>query len=383
MRRVNIFWPCVFPHGGALSNYIECLAKALAFEGYCVSLFVFCKETNYDSFNRCPFRIIDISSHSNNKFIKRLNEGRVLPLKFARIITKLKPTKNDLFITRQESGIDRIILFFRKIYRYKTCTCPLEWYSKEFFNSKHRWIESKNAFIRNKKHDLILPISRNIDLQFKDFKVHSLILPPMVDIKEYQLNQGLSFNTIEFVFSANGAMKDSLNNMLEGICLLKDDDLSKAYFHFTGVKEENAKKVIGEKRWIYLKNHLMFHPWMEYNELVNLYHHCHYLYLAREKNQMTISNFPSKIPEAMALGIVPVVSRVGDYADIYLNDGTNCIFIEGSTSESCAEKLHTAINLGEEKYHSLSRAARKTAETKFDYTNWSSKIKKCIESLYQ
>lgn len=50
---------------------------------------------------------------------------------------------------------------------------------------------------------------------------------------------------------------------------------------------------------------------MKYGELIGLYQEMHFLLLARGVSQMTLANFPSKVPETMCFGIVPIVSEVG------------------------------------------------------------------------
>ena len=85
-----------------------------------------------------------------------------------------------------------------------------------------------------------------------------------------------------------------------------------------GCSEEALNKLSGV---------LVFHGRLEYAELLELYQNMDYLFLAREKNIITESNFPSKVPEMLVYGVIPVCSDVGDYTKLYLRTGENAISV--------------------------------------------------------
>ena len=89
---------------------------------------------------------------------------------------------------------------------------------------------------------------------------------------------------------------------------------------------------------------------------------------------MTRANFPSKVPEVMCYGIIPIVSKVGDYTDIYLKDGKNSIIFEGCSAQACLEALRRAINMSQTEKENLSQGARKCAENDFFYQKWEKRI---------
>lgn len=74
-----------------------------------------------------------------------------------------------------------------------------------------------------------------------------------------------------------------------------------------------------------------------------------YLFLAREKNIITESNFPSKVPEMLVYGVIPVCSDVGDYTKLYLENDVNAIIFEGAAPEECSQAYRRAINIDKEK----------------------------------
>lgn len=104
---------------------------------------------------------------------------------------------------------------------------------------------------------------------------------------------------------------------------------------------------------------------MEYDELVKLYQQMHFLILARDINEMTKANFPSKVPELMCYGVIPIVSRVGDYTKYYLVSDRNSIIMDGCSKEVIKEAIKRCLQMSCESINNMSRNARETAEEKF------------------
>lgn len=96
---------------------------------------------------------------------------------------------------------------------------------------------------------------------------------------------------------------------------------------------------------------------------------------------MTLANFPSKVPEVMNMGIVPIVSDVGDYTKYYLEDGKNSIFIFGSGEQACYEAVQKALKLFPKQFKELSKNARRCVEERFDYHVWAPVIREMIEDV--
>ena len=177
-------------------------------------------------------------------------------------------------------------------------------------------------------------------------------------------------------------MKDSLAEILKGAASLDEELRSRMRFHLTGVKQAVVDEILTEQEKTRLQDVLIVHKWMQYEELVALYQQVHYLFFARPVNRMTLSNFPSKVPEALTYGVVPVVSRVGDYTAYYLKDGVDSLIFDGDSGEVCRQALVRALSVAPEDYVAMSQRARLTAENRFDYHNWQKEIKDSIESMF-
>ena len=113
----------------------------------------------------------------------------------------------------------------------------------------------------------------------------------------------------------------------------------------------------------------------QHDDLMTLYGKSDFLLIARARNVVTLSNFPSKVPEMMSYGVVPVCSDVGDYTEIYLRDGIDSIQFENDSVSSCADAICRAIEIKESSnLAKMQEAARETVKEKLDYWNWGGRI---------
>lgn len=236
---------------------------------------------------------------------------------------------------------------------------------------------------RAKKFVKAIPISRNIEKYCKSHGCKSLVVPAMIDTKDEYLSKVHSEDSfVHFVYPGSASDKDSFPCMIKALAELSGDEKNIVRFHLTGsMSKQKLLQIIGnDKQLELLEKVLVFHGWMEYDELMELYQKSDYLLLARAKNIVTISNFPSKVPEMMSYGIIPVCSKVGDYTDIYLKDGINSIqFYEDDVVE-CVAAIRRAIKV--KKTHQniqMSINARKTAENCFDCAVWGEKITEFLQ----
>ena len=381
MKRVFILGWFSYPRGNATANNVQYLAKALQEEGFCVTVMSALnpefKLSDGDVIGGITVR--NIRWESKFSYIRRLMNGRLFPFVLAGKIAELRLTSDDILIAPTSLPAISTLFRLKKKYKFKTIGYPLEWFGVEQYKTPREAKKGEVQFQLNANHDLLFPISYHIRNQFP--KTPALVLPIMADVTEFPFVPK-KMDVCRFILPANGMMKDALPEMLHGLALLTKEELSRLEFHFTGVTENQIKSILNGFEYEKIKNSVILHDWMKYENLISLYQNMHFLLLARDTNQMTLSNFPSKVPEVMTYGVVPVVSRVGDYTKYYLKDGVNSVVFEGCDANSCAKAIRRAMSFSEEEYIEISSKARECVERQFDYHNWTKKIKQAIESMY-
>lgn len=370
-----------YPRGGATANYYQYLASAFIKCGYDVSFF---SRINHKLADESGYykgaRLYDIGFKFKSEKINRLFFSLFRGLKLMIYFLRLHPDKETLVIISGTKACFETVLLAKKMFRFRICGYIGEWFTRDFKSSEKEWKNYNKRFEKMGDFDMIFPISTFIEKHFEGRKCSSLLLPCMIDVDEFP-NIGKATEKYEFILPANGQMKDSLENMMKAVTMFDDSELKKFVFHINGIKKETIIGIIGEKEFERIGNSLAIHGWLEYSELVKLYQKVHFLLLAREINQVTKANFPSKIPEVMAYGIVPVCSRVGDYTQYYLEDNLNSIIMDGNSPEICYEAMKKALSMSADEYRRISKNARVCAEECFDYNKWAERIDSFIRKF--
>lgn len=222
----------------------------------------------------------------------------------------------------------------------------------------------------------IFSISSRLVMQDRKHGCDSMRLPIMADTHEFcWMPDKCSSGTISFIYpgmKVNG-YEDDFEAMFSALGQLSDLEKKKITVHITGTSKEKIQGYIDEQIWKEVEDTLVIHGYISYDELVEIYLNSDFLLLPRKINNITKANFPSKIPELMSFGIIPVCTDVGDYTKIYLND-TNAIIMSETGVDACLQGIRKAIKMSARERAEMRNNARKLAEDEFDFRHWSKKI---------
>lgn len=382
MNRVFIQALCKYPHGGALANYTQNLAKAILNVGCEVIL-----ATNINvSYNFCdivqlskPITVIPVMPSEDVKIRQRQRETGYCDERLG-ILRKYEIDKGDKVIVlglRSEFFLDRLFKYGKEI-GFRIICGVLELFKAEDFSTKEEYEKFihivGNVYLQS---DGILSISEFIDTYFMNKGMSVFRLPPMIDCKE-RITKEKKMDKYRFIIPS---AKDSFKEMLMAFANLMDENVNNIELHLCGIKEKDVNKILKLPFWEKIEKCTTIHAWLGYEELMELYQQMHFLLIARNVCQRTLANFPSKVPEAMACGVVPIVSDVGDYTKYFLQNEKDSIFINGDSIEETRKAIRKAINMDMQEYGCYSINARKTAKDRFDYRMWTSQVKRMLESV--
>ncbi len=389
MQRAFICGFFNFPRGSAGANYVQYLGKALQELGYQIIIIsnINHKELAKKNKERNEFIIEEIKL-SHNKVLHYLQYNYLISKITEHIFKKYSKNERDIFICY--STLPQIVTCVRRVAKRRNnicAACIVELYEKrDFSNSKKIGMYKNYKKVIDEeypKFDILFPISSFIADYYKDNNLVIQVLPIMADPDEYNFYHKINTKKRKFIYPANGKVKDALPEMLKGISCLSDRELQFAEFHICGVSEEKIAGILETDVYKNLRNSIIVHDWLEYDELIKLYQSMDYLLMARTICQLTLANFPSKVPEVMCYGVIPVVSRVGDYTEFYLENGINSIIFDDCTPSACYKAIKTALALSDEKRNEMASAARKCAVERFGYKNWTSVINKTIKRAHK
>lgn len=375
-----------FPRGGASSNYVQYLAAALQETGYEVIVVTninpeYRKLADYRGF------VLEKILIPSNELFKKIFYKYTIGGRFVKKLSKYQLTENDRVIlyTHHSLLAKKVVDYARKC-GAKAGICLVECFAADdFANGKfdRQYIEEQKIYrIAQEACDFIFPISTIIQSRFPESQKKTFCLPILADTKEYPYLKMQTDQVKRFIYPANGRMKDGLQDMLEAIGEILAATQESIEFHFCGVSEESVEKGLQEGQFrTENKKRIFVHKWMKYDELIKLYQTMDFLLLAREDRQMTRANFPSKVPELLTFGVIPIASNVGDYTHFYLQNQENCIMMDGCSKAVIVDAIQQALQMDWNTVKKMSQNARRLAEIKFDYSVWSADIGKFLDSI--
>ena len=384
MNRVFICGYFNFPRGGAAANYVQSFAKVFLRLGKNVIVISNINPNIKLEGNKYQEIQVENVQLREDKLGHYIDFNFLMGKYYEQILSGLSVDCSDLIIAySRDSFILNSVLKIGKKVGAKTGVCLVEWFEKKdygkWFRNVEYWKSQISFYRENLKFDYIFPISTYIEGYYKKKNCKTFRLPSLVDTEEFEYNEKKITDKRIFIFPGNGKMKDALEETIQAFALLRDEEVLKLEFHICGVGKL-AKQIIKENK---LENSpagkIVIHEWMPYEELIDLYRRAHFMILARDISRMTLANFPSKIPETLSYGIIPICSRVGDYTKLYLMDGVNSLIMDGCDVQTILHGIRRALAMSDQDIINYSNKCRITAETKFDYKQWVKPLDKFLE----
>ena len=222
----------------------------------------------------------------------------------------------------------------------------------------------------------VIVISRMLEKHFLKEGCKVLRIPVLTDPYEVEMPKKVLDTKIEFIYSGNYKNKDALEIFIKAMVRLSQEELEKMHLNLAGPKEKQLKEdtQVTEAEWNRICPFLTFYGWLQYDQLQELYKQMDFLVMPRNKNRVTMAGFPSKVPETMSYGIIPIINQDGDCTELFLHDGIDSILIRECTVEACVEVIRRALNLSLEQREAMRKNARKMTENVLYYKNWGASI---------
>ncbi len=373
-----------FPRKNASANYVEYLGKAIRDENINVYIISISEKENecehWSSYHGMKYCNVyyDVTNPLNT-LGTRLKIGPAMWNK----MEQQNIGNEDVIICYSENFfLLRTIYSRSKLKRIKVVNCVTEWHMAEqykygYFDIFNYWYYCLGFYKGIGCSKNVITVSRRLEKYFQGKACKSFVLPPLADSHEFQYKEEKCDDKVRFIYSGQFGKKDSMKVMLSALAALKESDRKQIEFHLTGCNRSKFMKIINqlqEEERDKIADTIILHEWLPYEELVDLYNQMHFLLIARPDNRVTQSNFPSKIPEMMGYGIVPVMNRVGDCPEYYLEDGKDSILFNLCNIKECSETIAEAIALSTEQRVCMQRFAREKTENVFYYKKWSKRI---------
>lgn len=390
-KRVFICAERRFPRGDAGANRVQYIARALMQAGHEVIVVSIgenraqdkCKHNQLYVYNGVKYRNVPL----RDGFYKRLDAHVFSGFNTVRILKDIGLNSEDFVVIYTTNPIYGHIVE-RYTYRNLGATVAMDVVEK-FQPFQYRFGRFDPMYLLfslcfkaiHPRTGKVIAISKHLEKHFKSMSLSVLRLPALIDPSEFVVRKPSNDNIVRMIYSGLIGKKESLGVMLEGFLMLSDAEKERIEFHVTRTTKKELMTILGAQAQLVdqMGKMLHIHEWMSYESLMRLYDSIDFLFFARNQNEATISNFPSKIPELLACGIPPIANKVGDFPE-YLEDGTNSILFEKCTALECCSAIRRALDLGPDQLKKLIENSRKCSELKFDFRLWADKIHEFVQS---
>ncbi len=390
-KRVFICAERRFPRGDAGANRVQYIARALMQAGHEVIVISigkhraqdYCEQSRFYIYNDVKYKNVPVRDGIYKRWDANIVSGRntvkiIRDLDFCSSDIALIYTTNAIYgqilndYCHNKIGATVVMDVVEKFqpFQYR-CGC---------FNLRYLLFKYcfRKVYSRSNK---IITVSRHLEKHFDELSLRVLRLPALIDSTEYVVKKQVNDGIIRLIYPGNIGRKEALGVMLQALLMLSDSEKSRVELHLTGNTKKELLEILGNQSFLLeqLKGLLHIHNWMTYESLLELYNRSDFLLFARNQNEATLSNFPSKVPELLACGIATIANKIGDFSD-YLQDGIDSILFEKCTAEDCCAAIRKALDLNYEQLMAMRDNARKCAEQQFDFRLWSDKIHAFLES---
>lgn len=369
-----------FPHGDAGGNRIEYMAKCFQNEGIQTIVISLGKNSETDFNAEKNLYVTDGILYKNAIVKKSFVSWYLLSgFKIGSIIDEFSPNENDRVVIYSTNPIF-ISLIRRKLNRVGDIYYDVvEWDDENSFRYKkfdpHYWLFRWCFYGIFPKGNGIIAISKNIESFFKSKGKKTILFPICLDSKEFSRSydfRNTGNSKLKLIYPGNPENKDDIAKVIKSVANIVNAKGPILELHFTAVSKDRISKLLGSQSNLLeqLDNTITFHPWLEYEQLIQLYYSMDALILFRFDNQVCRSNFPSKVPELLACGLFIIANECGDFFE-YLTDKVDSLKICGNTEKDCQNTILQALKLSDEEKKVMSKNAFLCAETKFNYKSFS------------
>ena len=379
--RVYLFFDQEFPRKGPDSNYVHYLSLAIENAGYDVIIVgestSLRKNTNLKKLTaKISYVNISLSSRIKRYWCRFFSYGQNFEF------LDIHPDDIIIFYTEYGSKINTV-LKKHSVRIENRILISVEWL-QDFYPKKN---SNKLKYLRYKYFEYIsakyirkvLPISTKLRDYYESKGYETMLLPVLNNPFEINNPTNSCSEMITFLYSGISLEKDDYRGMFLTVNHLYRYT-SNIRLIITNSDSEKIRHLMGEELFSSLKNILNIYSWLPYEQYMNILDEADFLLVFRSDTNITRANMPSKVPEALSRGIVPIISNGGDLSNLYLTDLVDSIILDGSGNyEEHAKKIYRVIMEQKHMFENIHVEARKTAEEKFYYKNWSDKIVEFIE----
>lgn len=388
MLKVIILYPNSFPIGGAATNRIFHIAKAIQLSGNNVNIICTRGTEKKDNvinihskgvYNGIPFSYsVNSVIWPNSQICKLLN-----------ILKGLISTIRIFFLNK--NNIDIVICyanysFLQNLFFFVSCKMIKAKYV--YIVDEYPWsiINRKNSFYDKfylrlffKFFDGFIVMTNVLLKYYKSLSKSSakfVQIPMTVDLQRFKMK--LKNKSEDYIVYCGGDItgtKDGLDILVKSFNLIKNQYPS-LKLYIVGRVHESIERLVNE---LSLQKRVVFYGFVSSDKIPEILINAKLLCLSRPNNIQSEGGFPTKLGEYLASGTPVVVTDTGEISQ-YLKHGLNAFIAKPNDISDFSNKIVWALDNYEESLI-VGKNGRILAESMFDYTKYHKIINDFLYSL--
>jgi glycosyltransferase involved in cell wall biosynthesis len=310
---------------------------------------------------------------SQNKIIKA-----IYYLSFAqRLYFHLKQNHYDVIIHSQldERSLS-IIQAYGKKNNIPVIYDSVEWFSESQFSKG----EKSRAYKRNNRYNTclikepssVIAISSYLENHFKSRGIKTIRIPVVMDTSAVKVEKKCYNEYITLFYAGSPGKKDYLKNVIDAIGLLSSEERKRIKFVILGCTSDQLVNICGVSKEVLdrVESSLDVKGRVPREQVIVEYSKADFSILIRPTDQRYAkAGFPTKFVESLCCS-TPIICNITSDLGEYAIDKQNAIVLSGIDAADIAKNLKRIIELKPDEIDKMKNAARKTAETYFDYRRY-------------
>lgn len=276
------------------------------------------------------------------------------------------------------------LLNYNRKHGIKTISDCTEWYEPQggkLIKAIKGWDVNQRMYKVHPQLDGIITISKYLDDFYKERKVKTVLLPPLVDKNENKWKQEAKQedNSIRLLFAGsvgrgNKDRVDFVIEALDGITTGRTDLIS---LDIVGITEEQYRSVYEGWEERPIPKFVHFYGRQSHEEVINRLKQSDFQIFVRENNLANTAGFPTKFVETISAGTIVLTNASSNLKD-FMIEGVNSYELDISNKESLVNSLMKPLSLSKEE---IILRKRQIKTDTFDIRNYIENVKSFLESL--
>jgi len=258
-----------------------------------------------------------------------------------------------------------------------------EWYEPNgnaLFKLVKGWDINQRMYKVHPMLDGIIVISKYLDDFYKEKGCKTLLLPPLVDMRDEKWNVPSDNNDkcIRLVYAGStGKNKDRLDMIIRALEKLSIKESIEISFNVIGMTEDQYRITYQIAKDDPIPSYVCFLGRISHVEVIRQLKCSDFQIFLRENNLANTAGFPTKFAESISAGVMVLTNHSSDLKE-YLFDGENGFTLNISNEQSLVESLRNPLTLSKKE---IREKKMKIDKNTFDYRNYINKAKDFFQNI--